>query len=60
MYFLFVFKMLLIKSYSPNQNQLWESHHARCMVKAIYSLKIYLFRDELTLTNKEKNGIRDI
>ena len=35
-------------------------HHARWMAKAIYCLKIYLFRGEFTLTKEEKNGIRDI
>ena len=31
------------------------SHHARWMVKAIYCLKIYLFRGEFTLTKEEKS-----
>ncbi|XP_076298843.1 uncharacterized protein LOC143217957 [Lasioglossum baleicum] len=35
-------------------------HHARWMAKAIYCLKIYLFRKEFTLTSKEVTGIRDI
>lgn len=35
-------------------------HHARWMAKAIYSLKIFLFRDQFTLTTDEKNGIRQI
>lgn len=35
-------------------------HHARWMSKAIYSLKIFLFREEFILTDSEKNGIRDI
>ena len=35
-------------------------HHARWMAKAIYCLKIYLFRGEFTLTKEEKIGIRDI
>lgn len=35
-------------------------HHARWMAKAIYSLKIYLFRDQFVLTDDELNGFRDI
>lgn len=35
-------------------------HHARWMSKAIYSLKIFLFRDEFNMTAKEKVGFRDI
>ena len=35
-------------------------HHARWMAKAIYSLKIFLFRNEFVLTKDEENGIRDI
>lgn len=35
-------------------------HHARWMAKAIYSLKIYLFRGQFTLTKKELNGIREV
>ena len=35
-------------------------HHARWMAKAIYCLKMYLFRGEFTLTKEEKIGIRDI
>ncbi|XP_076683131.1 uncharacterized protein LOC143376538 [Andrena cerasifolii] len=35
-------------------------HHARWMAKAIYFLKIFLFRDEFVLTKDEENGIRDI
>ena len=31
-------------------------HHARWMAKAIYCLKIYLFRSEFTLTKEEKLG----
>lgn len=34
--------------------------HARWMAKAIYALKIFLFRDQFTLTPKELNGLRDI
>ena len=35
-------------------------HHARWMAKAIYSLKIYLFRDEFELSQKELNGLRHL
>lgn len=35
-------------------------HHARWMAKAIYCLKIYLFREQFHLTTREMNGIRDI
>lgn len=35
-------------------------HHARWMAKAIYCLKIYLFRDQFHLTARELNGIRDV
>lgn len=35
-------------------------HHARWMSKAIYSLKIYLFRNQFILADCEVNGIRDI
>lgn len=35
-------------------------HHARWMAKALYSLKIYLFRDQFHLNIKEKIGLRDI
>lgn len=35
-------------------------HHARWMAKAIYSLKLYLFRDQFALTDEEINGLRDI
>lgn len=34
--------------------------HARWMSKAIYSLKIFLFRDQFSLTKNESNGLRDI
>lgn len=34
--------------------------HARWMSKAIYSLKIFLFRDQFSLTKTESNGLRDI
>ncbi|XP_074097710.1 uncharacterized protein LOC141526574 [Cotesia typhae] len=33
-------------------------HHARWMAKAIYSLKMYLFRDEFKLSQKELHGLR--
>ena len=35
-------------------------HHARWMAKAIYTLKMTLFRNQLTLTGREKNGIMDV
>lgn len=34
--------------------------HARWMSKAIYTLKIYLFRDQFHMTKKELNGIRSV
>lgn len=36
------------------------THHARWMSKAIYTLKIFMFRDQITLRAQEKNGIRDV
>ncbi|KYM93405.1 hypothetical protein ALC62_15995 [Cyphomyrmex costatus] len=35
-------------------------HHARWMAKAIYSLKIYLFRESFHLTSKEEKGLFEI
>ncbi|XP_076674663.1 uncharacterized protein LOC143372399 [Andrena cerasifolii] len=35
-------------------------HHARWMAKAIYILKIYLFREEFSLSPEEMVGIKDI
>ena len=35
-------------------------HHARWMAKAIYSLKIYLFQKQFSLTTKEKRGIQEL
>lgn len=35
-------------------------HHARCMAKAIYSLIIYLFREQFRLTVKEKIALINI
>lgn len=35
-------------------------HHARWMAKAIYCLKIYLFRDQFSLTDLERKAIEDI
>lgn len=35
-------------------------HRARWMAKAIYSLKIYLFRDQFKMSKNEENGIKDI
>lgn len=35
-------------------------HHARWMSKAIYALKIYLFRNEFSLSQRELDGLRDI
>jgi len=34
-------------------------HHARWMAKAIYTLKMILFKDQLTLTVREKKGLTD-
>jgi len=35
-------------------------HHARWMGKALYSLKIFLFRGQFRLTVREKKGLRDV
>jgi hypothetical protein len=35
-------------------------HRARWMAKAIYSLKVYLFREQIKLTKREEKGIRKI
>ena len=35
-------------------------HHARWMAKALYSLKIWLFRGQFHLTDREDKGLRDI
>lgn len=35
-------------------------HHARWMAKAIYSLKMFMFREQIELTAKEKSGLADI
>lgn len=35
-------------------------HHARWMSKAIYSLKIYLFREQFQLTKKQTQGIAEV
>jgi len=35
-------------------------NHARWMAKAIYSLKIYLFQKQFSLTAKEKRGIQEL
>ena len=35
-------------------------HRARWMAKAIYALKIWMFRDQFRLTKREEKGIRDI
>lgn len=39
-------------------------HHARWMAKAIYSMKIFLFREQLRtrklISNREENGFRDV
>lgn len=34
--------------------------HARWMAKAIYCLKIFIFRDEFKLSAREKNGLREV
>ena len=36
------------------------THNARCMAKAIYCQKIYLFQDQFVITAREKNGITNI
>lgn len=36
------------------------THHARWLSKAIYSLKMYLFRDQFTLKRTEIEGLREI
>lgn len=43
-----------------NFKQLIPIHHARWMSKAIYSLKIFMFRDQFKLAKSELDGIRDI
>jgi len=35
-------------------------HHARWMAKALYSLKIYRFRNQFHLTVRENKGLRDV
>ena len=35
-------------------------HHARWMNKVIYSLKVWLFRGQITQTTKEKKGITEV
>lgn len=35
-------------------------HHARWLAKALYCLKMFLFKDQLKLKPKEVNGLRDI
>lgn len=35
-------------------------HHARWMAKAIYSLKIFMFRDQFSLSKREINGLRQV
>lgn len=35
-------------------------HHARWMAKAIYNLKIFLFRNQFKLTNSEMKGVRQV
>ncbi len=35
-------------------------HHARWMAKAIYSLKMFMFREQINLSEKEKIGLADI
>lgn len=44
-----------IKFHSPGA-----FHHARWMAKAIYCLKIFLFRNVFTLTPQEFKGVRDM
>ena len=35
-------------------------HHARWMSKALYSLKVWMFRDQFKLTVKEERGLRSV
>jgi hypothetical protein len=35
-------------------------HHARWMAKAIYSIKIFLFQKQFSLTAKEKHGVKEL
>ncbi|XP_044575051.1 uncharacterized protein LOC123258862 [Cotesia glomerata] len=35
-------------------------HHARWMAKAIYSLKIFVFRNQFKLSNSEMKGVRQV
>lgn len=35
-------------------------HHARWMSKVIYSLKIWMFRNQFKLTSREEKGLRDV
>lgn len=35
-------------------------HHARWMAKAIYSLKMFMFREQINLSEEEKVGLADI
>lgn len=35
-------------------------HHAKWMAKALYSLKIYLFRDQFNLSKNEEKGLKDV
>ena len=35
-------------------------HHARWMAKALYTLKIWIFRGQFKLTKREEQGIREI
>lgn len=45
---------------SPTFRQPGPMHHARWMSKAIYSLKVYMFRDEFRLTSRETANLRDV
>lgn len=45
---------------SPTFRNPGPMHHARWMSKAIYSLKVYMFRDEFRLTPRETANLRDI
>lgn len=47
----------------PNGNRFRKpgaSHHARWMAKAIYALKLFMFRDQFTISNKQHDGLRDV
>lgn len=47
----------------PNGNKFRKpgaSHHARWMAKAIYALKLFMFRDQFKVSKKQLDGLRDV